>query len=194
MTGYVRAGYRVATRAERQDWWDAGLTVPRLVSLSDCMVELVASDAEGWDLWFDGLEEAERARRRAGPGWHVLGVGFAAADLPELLADMADDAMAAGDALPERLERREPFPGPGERRLGFEPVGYGDGIWHSWACIGGLVTDVARATGIRPGSGGLIDDEQQAHRAAQWLTASGLGEPKACFWTAALVTEPSTAG
>ncbi|MEQ4725375.1 hypothetical protein [Nonomuraea sp. B19D2] len=190
-SGYALAGYRVATRADRQDWQDVGLPGSGLVSLSGCVVDLVPVDPGGWDDWFAGPREAENARDRAGrPGLHVLGVGFAAADVPGLLADIADGGwdISAG-SLPERLARHERFPYPGGRRLGFELVGFDSGCWHTWTCLGGLVADVRRATGVQPGRWGLIQDEQDARRAAQWLTDSGLGDPKVFLWAAALLTD-----
>ncbi|MCA2229693.1 hypothetical protein [Nonomuraea aurantiaca] len=189
--GYVLAGYRVATRADRQDWQDSGLPGPGLVSLSGCVVDLVPVDASGWDDWFASPHEAEIARDQAGKsGLHVLGVGFASADVPGLLADMADGGWdASAGSLPERLTRREKFPDSGHRRLGFELVGFGSGSWHTWTCIGNLVTDVHQATGVQPGPSGLIQDEQDARRAAQWLTDSGLGDPKVFLWAAALLTD-----
>jgi hypothetical protein len=161
------------------------------------VVDLVPGDSSGWDDWSASAHEAEIARDRAGTSnLHVLGAGFAAADVHGLLADMADMAdMADGGwdawagSLPERLTRREKFPGSGERRLGFELVGFDSGSWHTWTCMGGLVTDVRQATGIRPGPDGLIQDEQDARRAAQWLTDSGLGDPKVFLWAAALLTD-----
>ncbi len=186
---YVLAGYRVATRAHFRDWQEQGLPGPHLLSLSDCVVDLVPVDPDGWDRWFASSQEAEIARDQAGrPELHVLGVGFAADDVPGLQDDMARDGWDG--SLPERLIRREEFPGAGERRLGFELVGFDVAGWHTWTCIGGLVTDVHQATGIRPGPDGLIQDEQDARRAAQWLTDSGLGDPKVFLWAAALLTEP----
>ncbi|WP_432929561.1 hypothetical protein ACQPZZ_05545 [Microbispora sp. CA-135349] len=187
---YVLAGYRVAARANRHDWQDAGLPAG-LVSLSDCVVDLVSSDPIGWDDWFDGPQEAEIARERAGkPGLHVLGVGFATADVPGLLADIADGGWdASAGSLPERLAWRERFPNPGGRRLGFELVGFDSGCRHTWTCLGGLVSNVYRATGVQPGIWGLIQDEQDARRAAQWLTDSNLGDPKVFLWAAALLTD-----
>jgi hypothetical protein len=188
--GYALAGYLVATRTDRQDWQDASLPDTGLVSLSDCVVDLVpVEDPSGWDDWFASPHEAEAARDQAGkPGLHVLAVGFATADVPGLLADMADSGWDAG-SLPERLARREPFPHASGQRLGFELVGFDGGGWHTWTCLGGLVADVRRATGVRPGRWGLIQDEQDARRAAQWLTDSGLGDPKVFLWAAALLAD-----
>ncbi|MEV0388115.1 hypothetical protein [Nonomuraea sp. NPDC050643] len=69
-----------------------------------------------------------------------------------------------------------------------ELVGFDSGGWHTWACMGGLAAGVHQATGVRPGAWGLIQDEQDARRAAQWLTDSGLGDPKVFLWAAALLT------
>ncbi|WP_346109687.1 hypothetical protein [Nonomuraea maheshkhaliensis] len=157
--------------------------------MSDCVVELMPADPDGWDHWFSSPQEAETARDRAGrSNFHVLGVGFAAADAPALVADIADRGWDG--SLNERVDRRETFPGPGERRLGFELVGFDVGTWHAWSCVD-LVTVVRQAVGVRPGPDGLIQDEQDAHRAARWLTSSGLGDPKVFLWAAALLTEPS---
>ena len=186
---YVLAGYRVATRADRQDWQDAGLPGRHLVSLSDCVADVVPVDPEGWDDWFATAPEAEAARARGGePGLHVLAVGFAGVDVPGLLTDIADGGWdTAAGSLPNRLARQETF--PPARRLGFELVGFDSGRWHTWTCLGGLVDDVFRATGVRPGQWGLIEGEQDARRAARWLTDSGLGDPKVFLWAAALLSE-----
>ena len=193
--GYALAGYRVATRADRPGWQDIGLPGADLVSLSDCIVDLMPVDPSGWDDWFASPQEAEIARDQAGKaGLHVLGVGFATADIPGLLTDIADGGWdTSAGSLPERLARHERFPYPGSRRLGFELVGFDSGSWHTWTCLGGLVADVHRATGVQPGRWGLIQDEQDAHRAAQWLTGSGLGDPKVFLWAAALLTDVARA-
>lgn len=189
-SGYVLAGYRVATVCDFPYWQENGLPGPRLLSMSDCIADLVPVDPDGWDHWFSSPQEAEIARDRAGRSkFHVLGVGFAAADAPGLVADIAGRGWDG--SLHERVDRRENFPGPGERRLGFELVGFDIGNWHTWTCMGGLVTVVRQAIGVRPGPNGLIQDEQDARRAAQWLTRSGLGDPKVFLWAAALLTEPS---
>jgi hypothetical protein len=189
--GYILAGYRVATRADRQDWQDAGLPGRGLVSLSECVVDLVPVDPNGWDSWFASPHEAEIACEQASkPGMHVLGVAFAPADVPGLLADIADGGWdASAGSLPERLVRRETFPYSGTRQMGFELVGFDSGSWHTWTCLSGLVADVYQATGVQPGRWGLIQDQQDARRAAQWLTDSGLGDPKVFLWTAALLTD-----
>ncbi|WP_406279106.1 hypothetical protein OH799_11400 [Nocardia sp. NBC_00881] len=189
--GYALAGYRVATRADRQDWQDASLPSTGLVSLSDCVVDLTPVDPNGWDDWFASPHEAEAARDQAGkPGLHVLAVGFATADVPGLLSDLADGGWdTAAGSLPERLANHERFPRITAQRLGFELVGFDSGRWHTWTCLGGLVADVHRATGVQPGQRGLIPDEQSARRAAQWLNDSGLGNPKVFFWAAALLAD-----
>jgi hypothetical protein len=193
--GYLLAGYRVATRADRQDWQDVSLPGSGLVSLSNCVVDLVPVDPSGWDDWFASPQEAEIARDKAGkPGLHVLAVGFATADVPGLLADIADGGWdTSAGSLPERLASRERFPYRAGQRLGFELVGFDSGSWHTWTCLGGLVADVNRATGVQPGRWGLIQDEQDARRAAQWLTDSGLGVPKVFLWAAAMLTDVARA-
>lgn len=186
---YALAGYRVASRDVRQDWQDDSLPDTELVSMSSCVADLLDAGPDCWDDWFDDAESARRERaREVRADLHVLGVGFAVPDLPELLTDItASGWERAAGSLPERLTRREPA--PGGRVLGFELVGYDSGIWHTWTCLGGLVRDVGRATGVRPGNWGLIQDEQQARLAADWLTESGLGDPKVFFWAAAMVVE-----
>ncbi|MFV2177991.1 hypothetical protein ACFHW2_31285 [Actinomadura sp. LOL_016] len=193
-SGYFLAGYRVATRPDRQDWQDTSLPATDLVSLSDCVVDLIPTKPDGWDDWFGTVHEAEAARKQAAePGFHVLAVGIATADVPEVLTDVADSGWrTAADSFPEFLARRETFPHDGGLRLGFEPVGFGHG-WHTWTCLGGLVGDVRRATGVRPGRWGLIQDERDARRAARRLTDSGLGDPKVFFWTAALLADLTAA-
>jgi hypothetical protein len=61
-------------------------------------------------------------------------------------------------------------------------------------CLGGLVKDVRQATSVRPERWGLIPDEQEARRAAAWLTASELGDPKVFFWVPALLVDVSGRG
>lgn len=49
---------------------------------------------------------------------------------------------------------------------------YDSGVWHSWVCLGGLVDEVAEATGIRPGALGLIQAGEEAFVAANFLNRS----------------------
>ena len=135
---------------DRHDWQDVSLPGAGLVSLSDCVVDLVSVDPSGWDDWFAGPQEAEIAREHAGkPGLHVLGVGFATADVPGLLADIADGCWhTSAGSLPERLARRESLPyrsgqrvlrgrGGALRGWGF---GVGAGVGGGWGfpgCRGG---------------------------------------------------------
>lgn len=189
---YALAGYRVASRATRRDWQDISLPSTDLVSVSGCVVDLLGADPQGWDDWFGDPKSAEQARVQANwSGLHVLGVGIAMPDVPALSADIAEGGWEAAGSLPARLARRESV--PAGQLLGFELVGYDCGLWHTWTCLGGLVRDVGHATGVRPGRWGLIQDERHARRAADWLTASALGDPKVFLWVAAmLVAVPST--
>jgi hypothetical protein len=184
---YVLAGYRVASRAVRSDWQDATLPPTGLVSMSGCVVNLLPVDPDGWDDWFGDPVDSERARAEADQAeLYVLGVGIAAQDVQPLLDDVGDGGwdVAAG-SLPERLGRRVPVTA-GEL-LGFELVGYDTGLWHTWICLGGLVGKVREATGVGPGRLGLIQDEQEARLAADWLTASNLGDPKVSLWVPAML-------
>lgn len=132
--------------------------------MSTCVVDLAPA---GWDYWFTDQASAELARVD-NAGARVLAVGVAVDDVVPLVEDIDGDTAAAG----------------------FELVGFDDGgPWHTWTCLGGLVADVREATGVRPGAWGLIQDEQDARRAAQWLTDSGLGDPKVFFWVTALLLD-----
>ncbi|GAA4007136.1 hypothetical protein GCM10022247_31350 [Allokutzneria multivorans] len=188
------AGYLVATRGVRTDWQDAGLPGADLISMSDCVVDVVPANRDGWDDWFDDPVSAERSRAHADrPGLRVLAVGIAATDAPAVLQDMAEAGYGpdAGGMM-GRLARREAFPDVRSGRAsGFELVGFDVGAWHTWTCLGGLVDDVRQATGVRPGRWGLIQDEQEARRAAAWLTTSGLGDPKVFLWVPALLVDVS---
>ncbi|XVS66161.1 hypothetical protein ACQPYE_08920 [Actinosynnema sp. CA-299493] len=177
---HVLAGYRVASRDARRDWQDAGLPAGELVSASGCVTTVVTND---WDDWFGDPASAARARQGRSD-LYVLEVGIAAQDVEPLLADVREGGwdVSAG-SLPARLARAEPVLATDV--LGFELLGYDSGAWHTWTCLGGLVADVREATGVRPGRWGLVQDESQARAAADWLTASGLGDPKVFFWVAA---------
>ncbi|MEV6718397.1 hypothetical protein AB0M48_40880 [Lentzea sp. NPDC051208] len=191
-TDQLLAGYLVVARGARADWQDVGLLSADLISMSDCVVDLVSAKRDGWDDWFDDPVSAEQSRVRADrSGPHVLAVGVAATDAPALLQEMADAGYGPDTGgVVGRLARREAFPDlHSGRALGFELVGFDTGGWHTWTCLGGLVDDVRQATGVRPGRWGLIQDEQEARRAAAWLTASGLGDPKVFLWVPALLVD-----
>lgn len=152
------AGYLVAARGVRTDWQDVGLLSADLISMSDCVVDLVSAKRDGWDDWFDDPVSAERSRARAGrSGLHVLAVGIAATDAPALLQDLAEGGHGPdAGGVTGRLARREAFPDfHAGRARGFELVGFDTGGWHTWTCLGGLVEDVRQATGVRPGSWGV---------------------------------------
>ena len=191
-TDQLLAGYLVAARGVRVDRQDVGFASADLISMSDCVVDLVPANRDGWDDWFDDPVSAERARARAGRSdLHELAVGIAGAHAPALLQELAEAGYRPEfGGVAGRLARREAFPDlTSGRVLGFELVGFDTGGWHTWACLGGLVDDVRRATGVRPGRWGLIPDEQDALRAAAWLTASGLGDPKVFLWVPALLVD-----
>ncbi|WP_045309410.1 hypothetical protein [Lentzea aerocolonigenes] len=144
--------------------WRVATTEPGLVSMSDCVVDLAE------ETFFNDRAQAERVRAQA-PGTHVFAVGFHLVDAP---AWRFAEPMPAGDVL-------------GCELVGEDPDGE---FWHTWRCLGGLVEDVRDATGVVPGPHGLIQDGEQARRAARWLTASGLGDPKVFNWMAALLVRP----
>lgn len=185
-TERLLAGYLVLSRTAWEDWQDAALPSGPLISMSGCVTDMVPAMRDGWDDWFDDPVSAGRARTRE--ELRVLAVGFAAADAPALLQDMG--VLPEHGGVAARLARGEVFPAEHSSPVrGFELVGHDHGTWHTWTCLGGLVTDVGQATGVRPGAWGLIEDEQQARRAAEWLTESGLGDPKVDLWAAALVVD-----
>jgi hypothetical protein len=168
----VLVGYLAATRAARPDWADAGLPDADLVSMSECMVDVIV--APPWDQWFTEPPAAP-------PGHHVLAVGVPDHYLAALRTDLAA-------WFPPTLT--SPRPLPDWPALGYELVGLDHGRWHTWLCLDGLVDAVRQATGVLPGPWGLIPDEHDARRAADWLTASGLGDPKVFLWVPALLLSP----
>lgn len=98
----------------------------------------------------------------------------------------------APDEFPPPLTTPRPL--PDWCPLGYELVGADLGGWHTWLCLGGLVDDVGAATGVHPGQWGLINDEHDARRAAEWLTASKPGDPKVFLWVPALLLTPTPPG
>ncbi|WP_018686217.1 hypothetical protein [Actinokineospora enzanensis] len=136
-------------------------------SISHCVVDL--APANEFDMWFEDPAAVP-------VGVPVLAVGFAATDVAPQVDEMARQGF---DAV--RLHGKGKM--PGGVLLGFEPVGFDTGTWHTWRCIGDLVTDVATATGIRPGPYGLIVDEPDARRAAEWLNIPENGDEKVARWT-----------
>ena len=175
----VLAGYLAATRAPRPDWMDAGVRAAELISMSDCVVDVASRRDEYWDPWFDAPPSGVRAPH------HVLAVGIP----DDYVAALREDAP---DEFPSPLT--EPRPVPDWHPLGHELVGADLGRWHTWLCLGGLVDDVRAATGVRSGPWGLVHDEHDARRAADWLTASGLGDPKVFLWVPVLLLSPTPPG
>ncbi|MET9628043.1 hypothetical protein ABZX92_11330 [Lentzea sp. NPDC006480] len=144
--------------------WRVATAEPGLVSMSDCVVDVAE------ETLYSDRAQAERVRAET-PGTHVFAVGFHRDDVP---APRLAEPMPAGDVL-------------GCELVGMDPD---MSCWHTWRCLGGLVEDVRAATDVVPGPHGLIQDVEQARRAAQWLTASGLGDPKVFDWVAALLVRP----
>jgi hypothetical protein len=192
---FVLAGYRLVTRFRCPDGFhNGGLLPDELVTISECLADMVSVDEVGWDDWFADRPTAERARPVVGDTAHrALAVGIHQGDVAGLLADIADGGwdVSAG-SLPERLAERLPFP-PVEAAdaLGFELLGYDCGTWHTWTCLGDLVEDVHQATGVRPGAWGLLQHYGDARTAADFLTRSGLGDPKVFLWVPALLAGPT---
>jgi hypothetical protein len=163
------AGYLAATRYSRPEWAAPTLPAGELVSMSECMTDVVI--AEPWDPFFTEPPVAP-------PGHHVLAVGVPVDYLPALRADLED-------WLPPLLA--EPRAVPDWPVLGHELIGADHGSWHTWTCLGGLVSEVGAATGVQPGPWGLIPDEHDARRAADWLTESIPGEHEVYLWVPALL-------
>lgn len=173
------AGYLAATRFSRAEWADPGLPDGDLVSMSDCVADVASAHPDYWTPWFP------EPPTETPPDHHVLAVGVPADYLPALRDDATDE-------FPPLLHH--PRPVPDWHPLGFELVGHDIGGWHTWLCLGGLVDDVRRATGIQPGPWGLIPDEQDARRAADWTTESNLGDPKVFLWIPALLLSRTPPG
>ncbi|RAS63213.1 hypothetical protein C8D87_107362 [Lentzea atacamensis] len=173
---YVFAGYRVVIA-------DDGL-----VSMSECMTDVVGADSYNWEMFFTDRALAEQACPSSG---QLFAVGFPREDVPALLADFEKFEPIGAAGMPDRLLAGEPMP-CGDV-LGCELVGWDSGpsVWHTWACLGGLVDDVRDVTGVVPGEHGLIQDVEQARLAARWLTASELGDPKVFLWVPALLVRPA---
>ena len=169
----VLAGHLAATRPPRPDWADSGVPDGELVTMSGCLADLRPPRPGHWTPWSDEPPVDVR------PPHHALAVG------------LPDDYLAALRAdSPEQLPPLPDTPLPDWEPLGYELVGADTGVWHTWLCLGGLVDDVGAATGVRPGRRGLIEDEHDARCAADWLTASNLGDPKVFLWLPVLLLEP----
>ncbi|WP_033293379.1 hypothetical protein [Amycolatopsis jejuensis] len=170
----LSAGYRVVERPVPADGMDSGFRRDDLVSMSECVATVLEDD------WFRDLGQAQR--RAAETGMQVIEVGFAADEAEPIVRELHSTHVVAG-RIAEGVA-------PSGELLGFELVGQDCGLWHTWACLGGLADDVHGATGITPGRYGLIHDQDAAHIAARWLTASGLGDPKVFHWAAAGIYVP----
>lgn len=80
-----------------------GLLGPDLISMSECVTDLVPANIDGWDDWFADPASAQRARVQAGrPGLRALAVGVSSTDAPALLKEMADNGYGE-HSVPERL-------------------------------------------------------------------------------------------
>ncbi|WP_370939075.1 hypothetical protein [Amycolatopsis sp. cg13] len=153
----VSAGYRAVRRTSE------------FVSISECVAEV-------HDDWFRDLAFARQT------GLHVLEVGFRPDEAGPIVSEIiADGWNRETSVVVGRIAEGASTSG---ELLGFELVGYDEGLWHTWRCLGGLVDDVRAATGIVPGRHGLIESEDAARQAARWLTESGLGDPKVFHWAA----------
>ncbi|MER5348908.1 hypothetical protein ABT093_01015 [Kitasatospora sp. NPDC002551] len=182
--GPLLAGYFVAV-PERL----TGLDVPheRLTTACGCLIDRLPEDG----CWFDTPREAldacatirvpAEARLYAllVPAEHAAGpvsdIRASAVFEPVLLAHL-DRPAGAGPA---------PGPGGGGREIGWEVLGYDDGVLHSWLC-NDLHRDAVRDLGVTTDGRGLLPSREPADRLAAWANARDDTKPVTWF-PAALV-------
>ncbi|HEY1177266.1 MAG TPA: hypothetical protein VGF17_14010 [Phytomonospora sp.] len=172
MKGFASAGFLVVRRFQRVPHMDPDLLPSEITTMSECLVDAVPVPGH-WarDPWF---AHAVAARAALHDGHELIEAAVPADLVTDLRVEMGEWTGATAF-----LSHAGP---PSLAPLGFELVGFDGGTWHSWLCLDGLTDDVDDATGVRPGRHGLIADEADARRAAEWLTASGLGDPKVRRW------------
>ncbi|MFF1870144.1 hypothetical protein [Kitasatospora herbaricolor] len=179
------AGYFVAVPESLN-----GSGLPRaagLTTASDCLIDRLPEDG----CWFGSASEALEACLAlpvpAGARLYALLVPSDHVD------GFTADILAAGTYEPvllAHLDRRIGGPvrevAEGGRELGWEVLGYDDGLLHSWLC-NNLYEDGVRDLGVATDDDrGLLPDREAAVRVAAWANARGDTKPVTWF-PAALV-------
>ncbi|WP_190215014.1 hypothetical protein [Kitasatospora indigofera] len=176
----VLAGYFVAVTASLN-----GSAVPRragLTTASDCLVDRLPEDG----YWFAGAPEALAACRSlpvpAGARLYALLVPSDHVD------GFAADVVAAGTDEPvllAHLDRRAGLPvGEGAedgREIGWEVLGYDDGLLHSWLCNNPHEAGVRELGVATDPDRGLLPGGEAAARVAAWANARRDTKPVTWF-------------
>ncbi len=154
----------------------------RLTSASDCLIDRFPDAG----CWFGTAQEAlaaclplqlpveARLYALLVPSEHVGGfvadIRAAGTDEPVLLAHLA--GQGGGDAAPKVAE--------GGHTLGWEVLGYDNGLLHTWLC-NGLYEEGRLHLGVDTDERGLLPDRQAALRVAAWANTRGDTKPVTWF-------------
>ncbi|MFI8085307.1 hypothetical protein ACIF6L_31520 [Kitasatospora sp. NPDC086009] len=177
--GILLAGYFVAVPERR-----SGSGMPwteRLTTASDCLIDWLPEDGSWFGTAGEALEACllvqvpveARLYALLVPADHVSGfvtdILTAGTDEPVLLAhlDSRDGGVARQVAA-------------GGHVLGWEVLGYDEGLLHSWLC-NNLYDDGVRELGVGTGEHGLLPDRKAAVRVAAWANMRGDTKPVTWF-------------
>jgi hypothetical protein len=134
---------------------------------------------------FHSLTAAREFHRRfiTQPGVLVIGIGLHRS-LRDSFDAQIDKDPTKGHGLLERVQQNDLLPGGGIV-LGYEPLGFCGGSFHTWLC--NISADqVNKRLGIRPNENGLISTVEEGTRVVHYITEAG-AEP--AIWEPWMVVE-----
>ncbi|MEK2488268.1 hypothetical protein WN990_01775 [Kitasatospora purpeofusca] len=176
-TDPLLAGYFVAAPEPL-----TGSGMPRnelLTTASDCLMDRLPLDG----CWFDTPAEALAACAPIDlPADARLFALLVPGDHADALVTDIRAAETHEPVLLAHLDRPGPTPAPAEsgRALGWEVLGYDDGVLHTWLC-NDLHDDAVRELGITTDHRGLLPDRTTADRLATWANARDDTKPVTWF-------------
>lgn len=163
-----------------------------LQAWADTQLEAGGMGFPGMLLHLDAAREFEARFLRAGPEIKLLGIGLPESDAQAFLTEAEPGPGEGAPGVYQAIAAGAPLAGGGTS-LGFEPLGYEFGAFHSFVC-NALQNDYAKELGLRLNDHGRFSDLAESERAVAYTRLDSTGAEPALWQSWAVVEYPRETG